>query len=84
MISHSTHTELSSSGASIGQAKNDVWKNYKAYLATTSIVLPVPPRLYRPLPEWMKRTILLDFPMFKFDEEKDGKAALDEARRQEA
>lgn len=67
-----------------GKAQNDIWTNYKSYLARTSIVIPIPPQIYRPLPEWMKRTVLLDFPMFWFDEEKDGAAAIEEARRQDA
>jgi len=67
-----------------GEAKNDIWANYKTYLSRTSIVIPIPPQLYRPLPEWFKRTVLLDFPFFRFDEEKDGNAAIEEARRQDA
>ncbi|KAK4686016.1 hypothetical protein P7C73_g4119, partial [Tremellales sp. Uapishka_1] len=54
-------------------AKNDVWANYKSYLARTSILIPILPALYRPLPEWLKRSVLFDFPMYRFDEEKDGK-----------
>ncbi|RSH90339.1 hypothetical protein EHS25_001673 [Saitozyma podzolica] len=64
--------------------ENDVWSNYKRYLSRTSILIPIPPPLYRPLPEWVKRTILLDLPMYRFDEEKDGRKALEEAKRQDA
>lgn len=53
----------------------------QAYLARTSILFPIPPSIYRRLPEVIKRTVLLDFPMFKFDEEKDGPAAVEEERR---
>ncbi|ORY27802.1 hypothetical protein BCR39DRAFT_537367 [Naematelia encephala] len=59
------------------KAKNDHWRNYKAYLARTSVVLPIPPQVYKPIPEWVKRTILLDFPMFRFDEAIDGREALE-------
>ena len=58
----------------------DAWPKYKAYLASTSLLIPLPPALYRPLPEWVKRTVLLDLPMFRFDEMKDGKKALQDAR----
>ena len=64
--------------------KDDTWDNYKAYLRRTSIVIPCPPALYKPLPEWFKRTVLLDFPIYRFDEKKDGQAAREEARRQDA
>lgn len=61
--------------------QNDSWAQYKAYLARTSIFFPIPPSVYRPLPEFIKRTILLDLPMYKFDEEKDGRKALEEERK---
>lgn len=64
--------------------ENDVWANYKRYLSRTSILIPIPPPLYRPLPEWIKRTILLDLPMYRFDEEKDGRKAVEESKRQDA
>lgn len=81
-MSHSKSSTPNASGSTFTppQPENDTWDNYKRYLGRTSIVIPVPPGLYRPLPEWFKRTVLLDFPMFRFDEEKDGKAALDEQR----
>lgn len=63
---------------------SDSWENYKEYLSRTSIVIPIPPKLYKPLPEWFKRTILLDFPMYRFDEDKDGKEALEEQRKKRA
>jgi hypothetical protein len=31
-------------------------------------LIPIPPALYRPLPTVVKRTILLDFPFYRFDE----------------
>ena len=38
------------------------------YLDETSILIPIPPALYRPLPKAVKRTILLDFPIYQFEE----------------
>ncbi|WWD22160.1 hypothetical protein CI109_106649 [Kwoniella shandongensis] len=61
-----------------------IWTNYKSYLHKTSILFPIPPSLYKPLPGWFKRTVLLDFPMYKFDEDKDGKEAIEEERRKRA
>lgn len=52
----------------------------QAYLNRTSILFPIPPSIYRRLPEIVKRTVLLDFPMFKFDEVRDGPAAIEEER----
>lgn len=54
----------------------------QAYLNRTSILFPIPPSVYRPLPGWFKQTVLLDLPMYKFDEDKDGKEALEEQRKQ--
>lgn len=84
MMSHPAPADSEPGSFTRGEAKNETWNNYKTYLARTSIVLPIPPQLYRPLPEWMKRTVLLDFVFFRFDEEKDGSAAIEEARRQDA
>ncbi|KAI0755958.1 hypothetical protein BC629DRAFT_1165950 [Irpex lacteus] len=56
------------------------WSKYKRYLASTSILVPIPPALYRPLPEWVKKTVLLDFPMYRLYEGKNGREALDERR----
>jgi hypothetical protein len=63
------------------EPKNDHWANYKKYLAKTSILIPIPPQLYKPLPEFVKRSVLLDFPMYRFDEKKDGQEALEEERK---
>ncbi|EIW68746.1 hypothetical protein TREMEDRAFT_31874 [Tremella mesenterica DSM 1558] len=59
----------------------NAWDNYKRYLKRTSILIPFPPAIYVRLPEIIKRTILLDFPMYKFDEGKDGREALAEEAR---
>jgi len=49
---------------------------YRAYLDETSILIPIPPALYRPLPKAVKRTILLDFPIYQYEE---SEAAPDDA-----
>ena len=67
---------LLSHGADAKEEHRDAWSNYKAYLSRTSILIPIPSSIYRPLPEWVKKTVLLDFPMYKFDEGSDGQAAL--------
>ncbi|WWC59242.1 uncharacterized protein I303_101792 [Kwoniella dejecticola CBS 10117] len=71
----------SSSRFSTPEAENDIWANYKAYLKRTSIIIPFPPSLYVHFPEWVKRSILLDLPTFRFDEQVDGKEALEEERK---
>jgi hypothetical protein len=79
LMSHATRSS-SSSNLSDSPEYPDAWEKYKNYLASTSILLPIPPLLYRPLPSWLKKTVLLDFPMYSFDEAKDGKEALKETR----
>ncbi|KAJ7453931.1 DUF1295-domain-containing protein [Mycena galericulata] len=51
-----------------------IWEQYKAYLRRTSILIPMPPAIYKHLPAIIKKTLLLDFPMYHFDESKDGPA----------
>ncbi|EIW55296.1 DUF1295-domain-containing protein [Trametes versicolor FP-101664 SS1] len=46
--------------------ENAAWANYQAYRAQTSILLPLPPVVYRALPQWVKRTVLLDLPMYEW------------------
>lgn len=56
------------------------------YLTSTSIFWPIPPALYRPIPQSLKQTLFLDFKMYHFNEEKDGREAIEEEekkRRQE-
>jgi len=45
----------------------DNWDGYVRYLHRTSILIPLPPQLYAHLPVWLKRTVLLEFPMYVFD-----------------
>lgn len=58
-----------------------VWEQYKAHVRRTSILIPLPPALYKHLPSILKKTLLLDFPMYQFDEHKDGPQAIEEARK---
>ena len=43
------------------------WESFKAYTERTSILIPFPPQLYRPLPTILKRTVFLEFPLYVFD-----------------
>jgi hypothetical protein len=72
---------LLSYGVDAKEEHANAWRQYKAYLKTTSILIPIPPVLYRRLPSIIKNTLLLDFPIYHFDEEKDGAAAKEEDRR---
>lgn len=58
-----------------------IWEQYKAYLRRTSILIPIPPAVYKHLPAIVKKTLLLDFPMYQFDERKDGPPAIEEATK---
>ncbi|OZJ03894.1 hypothetical protein BZG36_03950 [Bifiguratus adelaidae] len=49
------------------QFNGNNWPAYQEYLAETSILLPFPPALYRPLPVWLKRSLGMDLPMYQFD-----------------
>ena len=51
--------------------QNGAWANYRAYRARTSLLLPLPPSVYRVLPGWVKRTVLLDLPMYEWTPEKN-------------
>ncbi|KAF9523049.1 hypothetical protein CPB83DRAFT_65255 [Crepidotus variabilis] len=68
-----------------GPKANDAeaWTNYKTYLRRTSILIPFPPIIYKSLPDILKKTIFLDFPMYKFDESKEGSEAIRELRESE-
>jgi hypothetical protein len=74
---------LMSNGPNADPALANAWQHYQAYLNNTSILIPIPPSVYRPLPQIIKRTILLDFPIYQFDEDKDGVAILHEFQEDE-
>lgn len=45
---------------------SDKREEYAEYLNRTSILLPLPSSLYRPLPTFLKRSVLLDFPFYQY------------------
>ena len=47
------------------------WESYQSYLHKTSILIPLPLAIYAPMPVWLKRTLLLEFPMYVFNPTKD-------------
>lgn len=59
------------------------WEAYKEYLRSTSILIPLPPAVYRSLPAVVKRWLLLDLPFYAFDEKTDGPAALEKERKKQ-
>lgn len=72
---------LMSYGENAKQEYVHAWSNYKEYLRRTSILIPIPPVVYRPLPLLLKQTLLLDFPMYQFDEGRDGAVAVEQSRQ---
>lgn len=69
-------------GAKKRYEKGTGWPDYAAYLHRTSILIPFPPAVYERLPVWVKRTVLLEFPMYVFDPSKH--ADQDAVREREA
>lgn len=57
------------------------WPRYKQYVSETSLLVPMPRRVYRVMPVWVKRWVFLDFPWFGFDEKAEGPGLLEEERR---
>lgn len=43
------------------------WLQFKRWTERTSILLPLPPQVYEKLPTFVKRTVLLEFPIYVFD-----------------
>jgi hypothetical protein len=62
------------------QHEADPWKRIVSYRERTSILLPLPPALYKPLPKFVKM-MLLDLPMYHFDENKDGPKAIENEKK---
>lgn len=56
------------------EAGGPQWEAYKTYLNRTSILIPLPPALYAPLPIIIKRTLLLEWPIYVFDPAKHADA----------
>ncbi|CAG8750938.1 13332_t:CDS:2, partial [Gigaspora rosea] len=53
--------------AHIKQYKAGNWSEYSRRLSRTSCLIPFPPSLYEPLPQFIKSTLFLEFPMYRFD-----------------
>lgn len=70
-------------GAKKRYEKGDNWAGYKHYLDRTSILIPFPPQLYEKLPVWVKRTVLLEFPLYVFDPAKHSDGSQPERRAEE-
>ncbi|CAD6982895.1 unnamed protein product [Tilletia controversa] len=62
------------------QRESDSWTRYRAFRERTSLLIPIPPAIYRHIPQVVKRTVLLDWGMYRFDEAKDGPKAIQEAK----
>lgn len=62
-------------GAKKRYEKGMNWDGYQRYLNRTSILVPLPPQLYERLPAFLKRTVLLEFPMYVFDPAKHSDSA---------
>lgn len=62
-------------GAKKRYEKNSNWEGYRRYLDRTSILIPFPPQVYERLPTVLKRTVLLEFPMYVFDPAKHSDVA---------
>ena len=73
---------LLANGTNASEQHKNAWESYQRYLRSTSILIPIPPFMYRPLPGIIKRYLLLDFPMYQFNEETDGVRAIEEDKEQ--
>lgn len=57
-------------GAKKRYEKGTGWPEYEKWLHDTSILIPMPPAIWRSLPTILKRTVGLEFPMYVFDPKK--------------
>ncbi|PLW06848.1 hypothetical protein PCASD_21357 [Puccinia coronata f. sp. avenae] len=48
--------------------QEDLWEQYQTYLDQTSILFPIPNKLYQSIPKSLKTTLLLDWSIYRFDE----------------
>ncbi|TDL23754.1 DUF1295-domain-containing protein [Rickenella mellea] len=71
---------LLSHGVNAKDEHRGAWGRYKDYLHSTSILVPILPFIYMHLPQILKKTVLLDFPFYQFNEATDGPAAIEEDR----
>ena len=59
------------------------WEGFKRWLDNTSILIPMPPQVWRRLPTIVKRTIGLEWPIFVFDPEKHADKSKVQSRESE-
>ncbi|CAG8574391.1 7499_t:CDS:2 [Cetraspora pellucida] len=57
--------------AHIKQYKAGNWSEYSRYLSRTSCLIPFPPSLYEPLPQFIKSSLFLEFPIYRYDPNSD-------------
>ncbi len=70
-------------GAKKRYEKGIQWPAYERYLRRTSILIPFPPQIYEKLPTFIKRTLLLEFPIYVFDPAKHADQSKVQARSAE-
>ncbi|EKD18077.1 uncharacterized protein L3040_007742 [Drepanopeziza brunnea f. sp. 'multigermtubi'] len=70
-------------GAKKRYEKDNHWDEYSRYLNRTSILIPFPPMLYEKLPTIIKRTVLLEFPIYVFDPKKHSDMSKGQATAEE-
>ena len=46
------------------------WDSYRRWTERTSILVPLPPQVYAKVPVLLKRTLLLEFPIYVFNPSK--------------
>ena len=70
-------------GAKKRYEKGVGWPEYEKYLHDTSILIPMPPAIWKKLPVVVKRTIGLEFPLYVFDPTKHADQSKADANRAE-
>ena len=75
---------LMSHGPNANEDDAGAWSRYQTYLRRTSILIPFLPTVCEVFPYTLKRTIFLDFPIYRFDEKKGGPAAIEEESKKVA
>ncbi|MBW0516140.1 hypothetical protein O181_055855 [Austropuccinia psidii MF-1] len=51
-----------------GAQEEDQWQQFQTYLDETSILIPIPKSIYRLIPSLIKKTLLLDWKIYRFDD----------------
>ena len=70
-------------GAKKRYEKGIQWPAYERYIRRTSILIPFPPSQYEKMPDSIKRTIFLEFPIYRFDPAKHADQSKVQARSAE-